>query len=72
MSLTGQEVTVSAINPNQPFVRVQIDLPTPVALAFDEIATASGKTKKAYLAEIIMSEVERVNAPHKGGRAKKK
>jgi len=47
------------INPNSAFVRIYFDLPTQDAIKFDEIAKASGKTKKAYLAELVTSEIAR-------------
>lgn len=49
-----------AINPNAPFTRQYVDLPTDVALKLEVAARASGKTKKAFVSEAIIAAVERV------------
>lgn len=53
-----------AINPNAPFTRQHVDLPTDVALKLESAARAAGKTKKAFVSEAIIAAVERV-APSK-------
>lgn len=49
-----------AINPNVPFTRQYVDLPTEVALKLEAAARAAGKTKKAFVSEAIIAAVERV------------
>ena len=42
-----------SINPNSAFVRIYFDLPTPIAVKFDEAIKASDRSKKAVLTEIV-------------------
>lgn len=53
-----------AINPNAPFTRQHVDLPTPVALKLEEAARAAGKTKKSFVSDAIIAAVEKL-APSK-------
>jgi hypothetical protein len=55
-----------AINPNSAFVRVVFDLPTPLAIAYDEVVKASGKSKKQHLADLVTAAV----AASKKGKTK--
>lgn len=46
-----------AINPNTPFVRQYVDLPTEVAIKLETAAKAAGKSKKAFVCDAIMAAV---------------
>lgn len=58
---------MSTINPNSAFVRHTIDLPTPMAIAFDAIVRASGKSKRVYFASMVEAEVAK-HSPTKGAK----
>lgn len=47
-----------AINPNTPFSRIQLDLPTAVALQLEEAAKTSGKTKKQFISDAVIAYCE--------------
>jgi hypothetical protein len=60
-----------AINPNSAFVRITFDLATPLALDFDEIVKASGRTKKVVLTKVIEDYVRNHKELESKSRVKK-
>lgn len=46
------------VNPNSPFARQYVDLPTDVALKLEAAARAAGKSKKQFFAEAIQHYTE--------------
>lgn len=60
---------MSGINPESAFARQYFDLPTPVAIQLEAVVKASGKSKKQFLTDLVMSAVaasQSVSTPAKG------
>ena len=51
--------TASSIRATSPVRRVYVDLPTRVAIKLDALAAEAGKSKKDYLADLILKAAER-------------
>lgn len=59
------------INPNQPFSRQYVDLPTPLALKMEKVAQEMGKSKKSFVCDAIeaaIAQIEQAQASKKGSK----